>query len=66
MAYQVLIRDREQGWKPYSCECVTMARAYTLCKRLKKKMPHRAFRVVNLVNFEVEQWAGREAGNARD
>ena len=64
MAYQVFIHHAGT-WTPYSCECATMGRAYTLMNRLEKKMAHRAFRVVNLVNFEVERWAGREAGSAR-
>ncbi len=65
MTYQVLIMH-DGKWTPYSCECQQMGRAYTLMQRLEKKMPHRAFRVINLVNFEVEQWTGREAGDSRD
>lgn len=69
MAYQVLIdlgEDLANAWRPYSKECETMAEAYKLQAAVERRRPWRKFKVVNLVNYEVEQWAGREAGDSRD
>ena len=59
MAYQVLI-EHEGKWKPYGREVETMGRAHKAMQMLMLKRPWRKWKVVNLVNYEVEKWTGRQ------
>ncbi len=63
--YQVLI-EHEGVWRAYGAPCERMGEAYKFLRICEKARPYRKYRVVNLVNYEVEQWAGREAGHEGD
>ncbi len=66
MTYRVMLWDKDVGWRRYSVPIKSMGEAYTVMRRYEKRLPHRQFKVINVINEAVEAWAGREAGDERD